>query len=99
MIRGLLYYAALRVRQPVYDRERVWIDAPCDFPDAVNFKPRHHAQQDLLFGAAATASAFVDRDSSIQILNYRLSDLFAQIGDDDDGVVLFDAVNDEIHRL
>ncbi len=94
-----LDYATLRVRKRVNNHKSFPINFVCDILHAANFQPCHHAKQNVLFGIAQSTAALIYGYSAPQIANDPLSDRLASIGNDDDGCIFLDTVNQKVNRL
>src|ERR1044072_84645 len=67
--------------------------------DAANLKACDDAVEDVLLGVRPASPPLIDRHAAREVADDGLTNLFAPLRDDDDGRVLFEAVEQEVYGL
>ncbi len=70
-----------------------------DSLDAPDFQPRHDAVQNVLIRITQTATPLVYGHAAIQVADDSPPNFLALAGDDDDGGILLNAMNQKVNRL
>src|ERR1051326_6670307 len=96
---GAFDEAAFRIRQGMDDQKRRRIFFFDDSFNAPDPQPDNHKEKNVLAAAGSPAASLINRHPTIQVIHDSLPDTFALFGNDRDGVVFFDAINQKIDRL
>ena len=91
--------AAFGVGEGVDDDEGRLVDVDSDVLDSADFEARHDAEENILLHVSPAAPSLVNRHAATEHLDNRLPDFLAVVGDDGDGGVFLDAVNQEVNRF
>src|ERR1044072_974416 len=97
--RGFFDDAAVDIGEGMDEHEGGRVVLLDERADAANLKACDDAVEDVLLGVRPASPPLIDRHAAREVADDGLTNLFAPLRDDDDGRVLFEAVEQEVYGL